>query len=179
MMPLPFTPVAVTLALVLAGAGIQSFRLAGAKQELAEEKQATAELRRDLAEANLALVEKTKEADDAAREDFDREEADTADTVGGVVDRINDLCVQHVTVERAEYRLQMPEPPSVADDPAPGAGDRRAAARAGRTAAQGDSARDGFAAALGRDITYCRSELSRLRALQRRIEAVSEPIDGR
>ena len=176
MMPLPFTPVAITLALLLAGAGVQSYRLADAKQELAEERQATAELRRDLAEANLALVEKTKEADDAAREDFDREEADTADTVGGVVDRINDLCLQHVTVERAEYRLQMPEPPSVADDPAPRVGDDRDAARAGGTAGQGDPPRDGFAAALGRDIKYCRSELNRLGRLQEWLDGVSGTV---
>lgn len=178
MMLLPATPVAVALAITLAGAGWQTYKLADTRRELAEERTAMSELRRSIAEANVKILELTKEADNAARQDFDAEEAATADAVDGVVDRINNLCLQHTTVERAYYRVSVPEAAVVADDPAPGTGDSRAAARAGRTATQGRPAGDGFAAALGRDLKYCRTELNRLSRLQEWIGGVSGTTDA-
>lgn len=161
MMPLPATPVIATLALVLSVAGWQTHQLALSEQRLAQARMDTAQLRQGLAEANLELVQKTKEADDAARRDFYSEEAALADDVAAVGGRINDLCLQHVTVERAHYRVQMPEPTGVVDGADTRAPDDRAAARVE------------FVAALTEDIRYCRTEVNRLTRLQAWVRAAT------
>lgn len=162
------------LTLSIATAGWQTFQLAKAEKTLAEEKQKAAELRRDLAEANLKLIQRTEDAGNDARDKFDEEQDSVADDLDGVDDRIDGLCLQPFTVERTYYRLSVPEAPAVAAGPAPGTGDNRAAARAGETAGRRDPDRT-FAEALKRDIRYCRTELNRLSRLQEWNLAVSDP----
>lgn len=174
LLPGPTKALLAALLVSIATAGWQTHQLAKVEKTLAQERQKAAALRRDLAEANLKLIQRTEDAGNDARDNFDEEQDSVADDLDGIDDRIDDLCLQPLTVERTYYSVSVPEAPAVAAGPAPRTGDDRAAARVGEAAGRRDPART-FAAALKRDIRYCRTELNRLSRLQEWTLAVGDP----
>jgi hypothetical protein len=138
------------LALVGAAALWQTHQLALAEGREASLGRQLAELRQSLAEAEAEAQRRIASAQETVRREYEESITNTEPLVERVVVRIRDRCVP-VQPAPAASGDAVPQPAGVADGAAQGVGDDQD---------------DGFADALGRDITYCRAELARLTALQ-------------
>ena len=156
---------AAALAATVLALGVQSYRVVVAQGETAECKQATAELRVKIEEANNEALRREAVARSEAREPYERKMLESGPLITGVRMRINDLCMPNPTAPNT-LRGTVPGAAGVVDGADPGVGSDR------------DAEDRRFVEALERDIQYCQSEINRLEAFQVWAKAVACNVGG-